>query len=522
MSAGAGARPRPLGLVVLDGFGHAPAGPSNAVSVAPMPHYRALVQRFAHTLLAASGDSVGLMAGDMGNSNVGHLTMGAGRILRQGRARVARAVADGSLWRGEVGGALVAAVRGGRRLHLIGLLSPGGVHSDQEQVFALIDHLREAAGANAPGGVFVHALLDGRDVPPRSAGPDLEALEDHLRGFGRVATVGGRYYGMDRDGRWERVEAAYRALTGQAGERAASAAEALAAAYGRDEGDEFVRPTRIVAEDGADVGPIRPGDLVFFWNFRADRARELSRALASERFEPFARDQGAVELMTMVEYDAAFPLPAALGPVDVRDTVGEVVAARGLRQLRAAETEKYAHVTYFFNGGEETRFPGEERILVPSPKVATYDLAPGMAADPLTDRVCRALAEAPGFDLFVLNYANADMVGHTGDLEATVQALAVLDDCLGRLAEHVFALGGGFLLTSDHGNAETMRDEATGEPRTAHTSAPVPAVLAVPGMEGARLRPDGGLRDVGPTLLELMGLGLPSAMEGRSLIESGR
>jgi 2,3-bisphosphoglycerate-independent phosphoglycerate mutase len=462
MSTGA-ARPRPLGLVVLDGFGHAPDGPGNAVGAARMPHYRAMLARFPHTLLAASGDAVGLMPGDMGNSNVGHLTMGAGRILR------------------------------------LGLLSPGGVHSDQDQVFALIDHLRREAGAGVERAVFVHAFLDGRDVPPKSARPDLEALEDHLRGFGRVATVGGRYYGMDRDPPWERIEAAYRAMAGQAGERARSALDALAAAYERDEGDEFVRPTRIVGEDGEDVGPIRSGDLAFFWNFRADRA---------------------LELMTMVEYDAAFPLPVALGPLEVRHTVGEVVAAAGLRQLRAAETEKYAHVTYFFNGGEETQFPAEERILVPSPKVATYDLEPAMAAAPLTDRVCAALAEPPGFDLFVLNYANPDMVGHTGDMAATVAALEALDACLGRLREAVFALGGGFLLTADHGNAEAMRDEATGQARTAHTTAPVPAVLCLPGWEGARLRTGCGLVDVGPTLLALMGLALPAEMEGRSLIEA--
>lgn len=519
MSPLAAARPRPLGLVVLDGFGDAPAGPANAVSEAAMPAYGRLLERFPHTLLAASGGAVGLMPGDMGNSNVGHLTMGAGRILRQGRARVARAVADQSLWRSDVVRALVAAVRGGRRVHLMGLLSPGGVHSDQAQVFALIDHLREAGGGKAPGGLFVHAFLDGRDVPPRSALADLEALEERLRGFGRLASVGGRYFAMDRDERWERVETAYRAMTGQGGERARSAFEALRTAYARDQGDEFVVPTRLVREDGQDEGPIRVGDLVFFWNFRADRAREISRALAADAFDHFQRGQGPVELFTMVEYDAAFPLPVALPAVAARHTVGEVVAAAGLRQLRAAETEKYAHVTYFFNGGDETPFPGEERILVPSPKVATYDQAPQMAAPDLTERVVQALGAAPGFDLFVLNYANADMVGHTGHIAATVAALEALDACIGNLAERVFALGGGFVLTADHGNAETMRDEATGEPRTAHTDAPVPLVLAVPGLEAARLRAGGGLCDVGPTLLDLLGLAAPAEMEGRSLIE---
>ncbi|MCL6596938.1 MAG: 2,3-bisphosphoglycerate-independent phosphoglycerate mutase [Firmicutes bacterium] len=515
---GKGARPRPLGLVVWDGFGCAPPGPGNAVSLARMPHYAALKARFPHTRLRASGEAVGLMPGDMGNSNVGHLTMGAGRIVRQGRARVAAAVADGSLFATTVVRSLVRALGEGRRVHLLGLLSPGGVHSDQAQVFALIDYLRRTAGEGAAGRLFVHAFLDGRDVPPRSAEPDLAELERHLAGFGALASVGGRYYGMDRDRRWERVERAYRAIAGQEGPTAASGREALMAAYGRGEGDEFVLPTRIVDGEGRDVGPLRPGDMAFFWNFRADRAREMTRALAEAEFTPFDRRQGPVELATLVAYDEAFPLPTALGPVEVRDTVGEVVAAAGLTQLRAAETEKYAHVTYFFNGGRETQFAREERILVPSLKVATYDLAPAMSAYPLTERVGEALAGGD-YDLFVLNYANADMVGHTGNLEATVQALEALDACLGRLAETVFARGGGLCLTADHGNAEQMRDEATGEARTAHTDAPVPFVLAVPGREGARLRPDGGLRDVGPTLLALLGLARPAAMEGRSLIE---
>ncbi len=514
-------RPRPLGLVILDGFGYAPDGPANAVSLARMPNYHALLARFPHALLRASGESVGLMPGDVGNSNVGHLTMGAGRIVRQGRARVARAIADGSLWQSDVVRALVAALAAGRTVHLVGLLSPGGVHSDQEQVFALLDHLRqETAGADR-GALRVHVFLDGRDVPPRSALPDVEALEARLGGFGLVASVGGRYYGMDRDRRWERVQIAYRALTGQAGPVAVSAAEAIRAAYARDESDEFVAPTRIVGANGEDRGPIRPGDLVFFWNFRADRARELSRALADPAFDAFERGQGAVALTTLVAYDEAFPLPVALPDLEIRGTVGELVAAAGMRQLRAAETEKYAHVTYFFNGGQEARFADEERILEPSPKVATYDLAPAMAAEPLTDRVLQALAGPPGFDLFVLNYANPDMVGHTGNLEATIAGLEVVDRVIGRLAEGVFALGGGFLLTADHGNAEMMRDEATGEPRTAHTTAPVPVVLAVPGMEARRLRPDGGLADVGPTLLALLGLERGPDMEGESLVDAG-
>lgn len=513
-----GGPPRPLGLVVLDGFGWAPDGPANAVSVARMPAYRALLSRFPHTLLAASGEAVGLMPGDMGNSEVGHLTLGAGRIVRQGRARVAAAAADASLWQTDAVRALAAELRAGRPVHLIGLLSPGGVHSDMATSLALVDHLREAGGEAGRGRLYVHAFLDGRDVPPRSAGPDLEALEHRLLGYGRVASVTGRYYAMDRDRRWDRIERAYRALCGQAGAAARTPAQALAQAYARDEGDEFVQPTRIVDEAGADVGPIRAGQTVFFWNFRADRARELSRALADEGFDAFDRAQAPVRLSTMTVYDDAFPLPVALGPLRVVDTVGEALATAGRSQLRAAETEKYAHVTYFFDGGDETELPGERRVLVPSPKVATYDLEPGMAAPALTDAVIEALRGDGGFDVFVMNYANPDMVGHTGDLEATVRALETLDACLGRLSEAVWALGGGFVLTADHGNAETMRDPQTGQPRTAHTVAPVPCVLAVPGREGARLREGGGLCDVGPTVLALAGVAAPKAMEGASLL----
>lgn len=518
---GSGNRARPLGLVILDGFGVAPPAPGNAVHLARMPVLRGLWERFPHTTLRASGEDVGLAAGDMGNSNVGHLTMGLGRVLPLGRAWVDQSIRDGSLWRTDPIERLVAALRERRRVHLVGLWSTGGVHSDERHVLALLAHLREATLGEGGEELFLHAFLDGRDVPPASAGEDLERLAAWQRqsgGFGRLASVGGRYYGMDRDHRWERVEAAYRAMAGQAGEQAASGGEALGAAYARGETDEFVRPTRIVGPDGASLGPVRPGDLAFFWNFRADRGREMALALGEAEFDGFDRHQGPLEVMTLTEYDQTFPYPVALSRAVPRGSVGEVVSAAGMRQLRAAETEKYAHVTYFLNGGEEVQFPGEDRILVPSQKVATYDLSPGMSAATLTDRVCAALKETP-YDLFVLNYANPDMVGHTGQLDATIEALGVLDACLKTLADTVSDLGGGFLLTADHGNAERMIDPETGAPHTAHTTAPVPFLAALPGLggRGAPLREGGGLRDVGPTVLARLGLSKAVDMTGEDL-----
>jgi 2,3-bisphosphoglycerate-independent phosphoglycerate mutase len=506
-------RPRPLVLCILDGWGERPPAPDNAIETARTPVWHGLLARWPHARLDASEHYVGLPDGQMGNSEVGHTNIGAGRLVWQDLPRIDAAIADGSIAGLPAMREFLEAIKkSGGTVHVPGLLSPGGVHSHQDQIAALC---RILAGAGVP--VAVHALLDGRDTPPRSADGYLRKFMQDVAGAGRVAiaTVGGRYYAMDRDKRWERVEQAYRAIAEGAGEHAPDPLAALEAAYGRGESDEFVKPSVIAGYPG-----MRDGDGLLIANFRADRVREIAAALLDPAFSGFARARPVAfaAALGLVEYSSDLNrfLKTLFAPEDLADTFGEVVAKAGLTQLRIAETEKYAHVTFFFNGGRETPFPGEERILVPSPKVATYDQQPEMSAPEVTDRVVAAI-DAGRFDVIVLNYANADMVGHTGDLGAARKAVEAVDACLGRLARAVAEAGGTLVVTADHGNAEMMRDPATGAPHTAHTLNPVPFLIVNPPAAIGRLD-NGRLADVAPTLLDLLGLDKPKAMTGRSLI----
>ncbi len=510
----------PFLLIVIDGFGLAPAGPGNAVTLARTPVFDRLYAEDPWTSLSASGLDVGLPAGIMGNSEVGHLNIGAGRIIPQDIVRIDQSIASGALFENPTfTGAVGAAVRSGGRVHLMGLYSPGNVHASDPHVRALIDL---AARALPPERVFVHVFTDGRDTPPRSADGYVAGLVEHARGKATIATVTGRYFAMDRDKRWERVERAWRAVVGGEGLAAPDACAAVAAAYERGEGDEFVQPTVLAAARAlvGGAGPlVRPGDAAVFWNFRADRARQMCAALTDPAFTAFPRGAWffpGLALASMTVYDERQTWPAAFPPVTYVDLLGEVWSARGMPQLRIAETEKYAHVTYFFNGGKEAVLDGEERVLVQSPKVATYDLQPEMSAPELTDRLLSEIATGRHRGI-VLNYANPDMVGHTGDLDATVRAVEVVDACVGRLVAAIDARGGMVGITADHGNAEMMRDPATGQPHTAHTTNPVPFLLhGAP--RGARLVGGGRLADIAPTVLALQGIAQPAAMTGRNLL----
>ncbi len=504
-------RPKPVLLLILDGWGHREETADNAIALAKVPHWRRLLADFPHTLVHTEGRFVGLPDGQMGNSEVGHMNIGAGRIVYQDLTRVDAAIEDGSLFTNPELKAVCAAERdAGGTLHLMGLLSPGGVHSHEAHAFALIEMARREGVAR----VAVHAFLDGRDMPPRSAEASLRALAEVCAkaGNAHLATVSGRYFAMDRDQRWERVEAAYRAMTDvQAEFHAVDGVHALEAAYARGENDEFVKPTVI---DGAQ--PMRDGDAVLFFNFRADRARQITAAFTVEGFSGFARPRAiALSRFTgLAEYSADLPAHVAYAAEELHDTLGEVIAAAGLTQLRIAETEKYAHVTFFFSGGRENELAGETRVLVPSPKVATYDLQPEMSCPELTDRLVEAIA-AQRTDLIVCNIANPDMVGHTGDLQAGMRAAEAVDVALGRLRAAIESVGGEMLVTADHGNLEMMRDPETGQPHTAHTVGPVPFVYVG---RKATLRSGGALRDIAPTVLALMGMPKPAAMSGESLV----
>ena len=502
---------RPVVLCILDGWGHRTTRAGNAIALAATPTFDRLIATYPHALLKTSAGEVGLPAGQMGNSEVGHTNIGAGRVTLQDLPRIDAAIADGTLAEAPALGDLIAKLKdSGGRCHLMGLISPGGVHSHKDQIAELA---RIVARAGVP--VLIHAFLDGRDTPPRSA-------RDHMRRFAEslgstkgvtIATVTGRYWAMDRDSRWPRVERAYAAIAGAQGRNAANADGAIARAYEAGEDDEFVEPTVI-----GGYGGVRDGDGLLMANFRADRVREILSALVDPAFEGFARTPvNWAAACGMVEYSAALNahLGALFARVSLANTLGEVVAAASLRQLRIAETEKYAHVTFFFNGGEERLFPGEERILVPSPTVATYDLKPEMSASEVTDRLVAAV-ESGAFDLIVTNYANADMVGHTGQLDAAIAAIEAVDTCLGRLQDAVRRAGGVLVVTADHGNAECMRNPESGEPHTAHTTGAVPFIVAAD--DTVRELRDGRLADVAPTLLRLLGLPQPREMTGRCLI----
>jgi 2,3-bisphosphoglycerate-independent phosphoglycerate mutase len=519
-----GRRPRPIVLVVLDGFGIGRDPASDAIAQADLPRWRALLAEWPHAQLAASEEAVGLPPGQMGNSEVGHLNLGAGRPVLPELQRIDSALRDGSFDdQPALVEAMALAARPGRRLHLISLVGPGGVHANDRHLVAIADLARRGGVRD----VRIHAILDGRDTPPSSADgfvPDLERRLAAVHPDARIATVAGRFFAMDRDHRWERTEAAYDAIVHGVGEHASSAVAAIAAAGERGETDEFVVPTVI---DGV-AGTVRDGDVIVHANYRADRARQLTHALADADFASFDRAaHGPVPrdlfVVTLTAYEAGLPVHVAFPP-EIAHALAEELAGHGWRQFHVAETEKYAHVTYFFNGGREAPWPGEDRQLVPSPKVATYDEAPAMSAAAVTDALVAAI-ESGAYDFIVANYANADMVGHTGNWDATIQAVEMLDACIARIADAMAAVeaadpagaGTALLITADHGNADELRD-ASGAPVTAHSLNPVPIVLVGRAAGGRRLR-NGVLADVAPTILELAGLPPWPGVTGRSLLE---
>jgi len=516
-------RPRPVVLLIVDGFGVGPDPSVDAIAAASMPRWRQLLSTWPHSMLDASGPAVGLPVGQMGNSEVGHLNIGAGRPVLQDLPRIDAAIADGSFFGNEaLVDAAQTAVRRGRRLHLVSLIGPGGVHANDRHLVAI----SELARREGVEHVVIHAILDGRDTPPRSAGPFLSDLEARLavaHPAARIATVSGRYYGMDRDQRWERVASFYQAMVHGVGVYADTAATGLADGYARDENDEFVLPTVVGAP-----APVDDGDVIIHCNFRADRARELIHTLVDgDGFTGFDRGirPGGLDVITLSEYEEGLPVTVAFPPFVVT-SLAEMVAAQGWQQVHIAETEKYAHVTYFLNGGVEQAWPGEDRTLIPSPRVATYDLEPAMSAVAVTDAVVAAV-ESGRYDLIAANFANPDMVGHTGVWDATVAACELLDGCIGRIADAVGAVdaasvaGGGpgalLAVTADHGNADVMRD-AAGAVVTAHSLSLVPFLLAGSAARGLRLT-DGILADVTPTLLGFLGLAAAAGMTGHSLVE---
>lgn len=501
----------PFVLVILDGWGYRTEEKYNAIVSANTPCWDKLWQKYPHMLISGSGNGVGLPEGQMGNSEVGHLNIGAGRIVYQEFSRVEHAIEIGEFYSNPtLVNAVQTAVKNNKAVHILGLLSPGGVHSHERQIMALVD----LAAQQHCDKVFVHAFLDGRDTPPKSALNSLRALESQMKQLkcGRIASIIGRYYAMDRDKRWDRTQKAYDLLTlGKADFVADSAPAALAAAYERNETDEFVLPT-IIEKPAL----IEDGDVVVFMNFRADRARQLSRAFVEENFNGFERykkfNLGA--FVTLTQYAEDIPATVVYLPQVLSNVLGEYVANLGWRQLRIAETEKYAHVTFFFNGGVETPFPNEERMLIPSPPVATYDLKPEMSAPELTERLVSAI-QSKNYQMIICNFANPDMVGHTGNFTATRQAIECIDLCLGRIVHAIQQVGGQVMITADHGNAECMYDESTQQPHTAHTSDPVPLIYV--GRDAVACVDDGKLSDIAPTLLYLLDVPVPTEMTGRPL-----
>jgi len=508
----------PLLLCILDGFGDAPESPGNAISQAKPKFWSDLRERYPSTQLSASGEDVGLPSGLMGNSEVGHLNIGAGRVVYQEITRIDRAIKDGGFVANDaLRSAFSHVAESGATLHLFGLVSDGGVHSSDRHLRALLE-MAKAEGLTGER-VALHVFLDGRDTRPRSAQGYIEATERWMAelGVGRIASVIGRYFAMDRDKRWERVQLAYDALTIGQGAQAATPQDAIAQAYERGENDEFVKPTVIGSQD---QGRVRTGDAVLFFNFRSDRARQLTEAFVSHDFSAFPRASlPVVHFVTMTRYREDFPCPVAFPPQSMKNTLSQVLSAAGLTQLRIAETEKYAHVTFFFSGGEEAEVAGERRILVPSPKVATYDMKPEMSAAEVTEALLEALNSEECPDVTILNFANTDMVGHTGVMSAAVTAVQTVDQCLERVVSAVLNLGGTAIVTADHGNIEQMIDPESGGVHTAHTTNLVPLVACSAALVGRRLKPRGRLCDIATTMLARLGVEKPAEMEGVDLLE---
>jgi 2,3-bisphosphoglycerate-independent phosphoglycerate mutase len=504
-------RHKPLILTILDGWGFSPAIEGNAIAAARKPTYDMLLRDFPNTLVHTSGPYVGLPEGQMGNSEVGHLNIGAGRVVHMDVTRIDLMIASGEF---ENDPTLLALMYGTRRLHLMGLCSDGGVHSQQQHLYAL---LRMAKKEKVPE-VFVHCFMDGRDTAPNSGIEYIRQLQQKIReiGVGRIATVSGRYYAMDRDKRWERIEKAFYAMVLGQGEKSSAAAEAMRRSYEKGVTDEFVEPAVMVDDRGMPVGQIREGDSCFFFNYRADRGREMTEALTSASLRQPARAlvPKGLRFATMTMYDKSLGVPFVLTREPLNNIMGYVCQELNWKNLRVAETEKYAHVTYFFNGGIEKPFGGEEREMVASPKVATYDLMPEMSADGVTQKVLDAMGHKD-FDVIVMNFANADMVGHSGKMEPTVKAVEKVDECLGRIWQRLKEKNGRWVITADHGNAETMIDPVTNGPHTYHTTNPVPFILVDD--SGNKLRPGGALQDIAPTILGVLGESQPNDMTGRDL-----
>lgn len=509
---------RPVALIILDGFGYSTSDKYNAISAANAPTWQSVWQKAPSTTIATSGLRVGLPEGQMGNSEVGHMSLGAGRVVYQNFTRINKAIADGDFFENPVYcQAIDKAVSQGKAVHIMGLLSAGGVHSHEKHIFAIMD-LAVKRGAKQ---LYLHAFLDGRDCPPRSAEPSIKLAEEKFKalGLGRIASVCGRFFSLDRDNRWDRVQTAYDLMTQASAEyKAGSALDALTAAYARDENDEFVKPTVITDAAGKGV-EIEDGDSMIFMNFRPDRARQITNAFVDDKFDGFTRNKcpKLADFVMTTEYSGNIDAPCAYPPIDVVNSFGEVLQNQNKTQLRIAETEKYAHVTFFFSGGQEEEYTGEDRILVPSPHVETYDLLPEMSAFEVTDKLVEAI-ESKKYDAIICNYANCDQVGHTGDFDAAVKAVEAVDKCLERVFAALKKVGGEALVTADHGNAEEMFDEVSGQAHTQHTTLPVPLVYI--GDKQISLANDGSLADIAPTMLHLLDIEQPSEMTGRNLIQA--
>ena len=501
-------------LMILDGFGINENEKANAVKLANTPNIDKLMKICPTTKMYTSGLNVGLPDGQMGNSEVGHTNIGAGRIVYQELTRITKSIEDGDFFSNpELVEAIENCKKHNSKLHILGLLSDGGVHSHIRHLFAVL----ELAKRKDFEDVYVHCFMDGRDTPPTSGESYIMKLEEKMKekGVGKIASISGRFYAMDRDKRWNRVQKAYDAIVNGEGIKCTSAISALEGSYQKEVFDEFVEPTVITNPNNEPIAKIEENDSVIFFNFRPDRAREITRAIVDKDFNEFPTKKMDLDYVCFTQYDETMPnVKIAFKPETLKNTFGEYISKKGLTQLRIAETEKYAHVTFFFNGGEEKQYPGEDRILVPSPKVETYDLKPEMSAVEVTDKVVEAI-NSRKYDCIILNYANPDMVGHTGNLDAAIKAIETIDECVGRVVEAINANEGVLIITADHGNAEQMLDYKTGEPHTAHTTNPVPLILV--GKEDVKLK-EGKLADLAPTMLKLMGLEKPEEMTGESII----